>query len=336
MTYEIRKELFAKIEDARSSKVILYATSDREGMDSKIGHDAFDFFVKHLDVIWPHNKISLILHTSGGDVAAAWRIVNLLRIFCDELEVIVPNKAHSAGTLMSLGANVVVMSKQATLGPIDPSLSGPLAPVVPGSPQQRVSVSVEAVQGYLDLAKQTIGTEDSAAMGHILLDLAKQVHPLVLGQIFRSRAQIRQLAEDLLPVQQNDKSVRDKIVDFLCSESGSHDRTINRREARDLGLNVETPSQDLYEVINELYENIAVEMELRNKFDPMRALGGAANVNFECWRTLLESVDAGSFGRVTKGEIKQKVIAQQVAPHLPPIQTLAAETIISFDGWMQR
>ncbi len=50
----------------------------------------------------------------------------MLRMFCDELEVIVPARARSAGTLMCLGADKVVMTKQATLGPIDPSLTGPL------------------------------------------------------------------------------------------------------------------------------------------------------------------------------------------------------------------
>jgi hypothetical protein len=47
--------------------------------------------------------------------------------------------------------------------------------------------------------------------------------------------------------------------DFLCSESGRHDQTINRREARDeLGLRIEEPSQKLCELIKKIYDNIAV------------------------------------------------------------------------------
>nr|WP_245462504.1 hypothetical protein [Rhizobium sp. CCGE532] len=114
------------------------------------------------------------------------------------LEVLVPNKAHSAGTLISLGANRIIMTKQATLGPIDPSLSGPLSPMVPGQPHQRVPVSVEAVQGFIDLAKSELGVVDGPSLGTILNKLSDQIHPLVLGQIFRSRNQIRELAKTLL------------------------------------------------------------------------------------------------------------------------------------------
>lgn len=338
MPYDRRKELYDIIEKSRDSKVVLYATSDRAGMETQISHDAFDFFVHHLDVIWPIKKITLILHTSGGDTAAAWRIVNLLRIFSDDLEVIVPNKAHSAGTLISLGANVIVMTKQATLGPIDPSLSGPLSPSVPGAPHQRVPVSVEAVQGYIDLARGEVGIQNDGVLGQILNSLSQQVHPLVLGQIFRSRNQIRSLAEDLLNGQLDDKSARGKIIDFLCSESGSHDRTINRREARQLGLNVETPTQELYDVINELYENVAADLELRSRFDPMMLLtqSGQGAVQFECQRVLLESISGGSSVRVTRGSVVAKVLQQQIAPGLPPVQTQAAETRVIFDGWEKR
>ena len=86
---------------------------------------------------------------------AAWNMVNMLRMFCDELEIIVPARARSAGTLMCLGADRVLMTKQATLGPIDPSLTGPLNPAIPGaSPDSRAPVSVEAVRGYIEMAKQ--------------------------------------------------------------------------------------------------------------------------------------------------------------------------------------
>jgi hypothetical protein len=45
----------------------------------------------------------------------------------DELAIVVPQKARSAGTLMCRGAERIITTKQATLGPIDPSLTGPSA-----------------------------------------------------------------------------------------------------------------------------------------------------------------------------------------------------------------
>ena len=52
----------------------------------------------------------------------------MIRLFCDEFEVIVPSKAHSTATLICLGADRVVMTKQATLGPIDPGINDPPNP----------------------------------------------------------------------------------------------------------------------------------------------------------------------------------------------------------------
>lgn len=329
-----RKGLLTEIEKIQNSNVILYATSDRPGMEAQIDNDAFDHFVHHLDAIWNNNKtkMTLILHTAGGNTSAAWRIINLLRIFCDELEVIIPNRAHSAGTLISLGCDRILMTKQATLGPIDPSLSGPLSPQVPGAPNQRVPVSVEAVQGYIDLAKAEMGIGEPVAMAQILSNLSKQVHPLVLGQIFRSRNQIRSLASDLLShngVEENDKN---RIVDFLCSESGSHDRTINRREAKNLGLNVEKPSQNLYDLINKLYEDLASSMELRSRFDQTLLLAGQPQASFECQRAVIESATFGSTALNTKGTVRL-VQTQHQAPNGQPVTLTGTEMQINFEGW---
>jgi membrane-bound ClpP family serine protease len=219
----------------RSSRVFAYITGDRQGMETQIAQDCIDLFVDLLDGVGPTPKISLILHTNGGQTLAAWRLVNLIRTFCDELEVIVPAKALSAGTLIAIGANRIVMTKQAVLGPIDPSVNNPLNPSISvGNQQQRVPVSVESVRGYLDAAKRELGIKGSAALAEILKSLSSQVHPIVLGEVFRSRAQIRFLAAKLLRGQVKNQAKVKKIIDFLCADSGSHDYSINRREAHEL------------------------------------------------------------------------------------------------------
>ena len=102
-----RTELLRQIEEDRGSKVVLYATGDRGGLETRIGQDVIDLFVDHLDEIGPVPKISLVLYTSGGSTSAAWNLVNLIRMFCDDFEVVTPSKCMSAGTLISLGAEAV-------------------------------------------------------------------------------------------------------------------------------------------------------------------------------------------------------------------------------------
>jgi hypothetical protein len=125
----------------------------------------------------------------------------LLKQFCDNYEVIIPSKARSAGTLMCLGADRIMMTKQATLGPIDPSLNShlnPQNPAFPQNPQARIPVSVESIKGYFDYAKQELGITDESESSKIFLALSQQIHPIVIGNVFRSRQQIQMLAANLL------------------------------------------------------------------------------------------------------------------------------------------
>jgi len=67
--------------------------------------------------------LDLILHTPGGDIAACESLVDYLRtMFSGDIRVIVPQLAMSAGTMIALAANVVIMGKHSSLGPIDPQI----------------------------------------------------------------------------------------------------------------------------------------------------------------------------------------------------------------------
>lgn len=327
--YADRLPIFKEIERERQSRVLLYVTGDRPGMETQISPEVIDLFVDHLDDLWPAEKISLVLHTSGGNTAAAWRLVNLLRTFCDDLEVIVPSKALSAGTLVSLGANRIVMTKQASLGPIDPSLNGPLNPSVPGgAPHHRAPVSVEAVQGFLDVVQDQLGVKDSASLAVVWNHLSDKIHPIVLGQIFRTRSQIRTLAKRLLAHQGIDDDKKEGIISFLCSESGSHDHSINRREARSMGLNVENPSDGFYQILKGLHQSVAETLKLRVPFSPDTELAGQQQVRYQHRRALIESVRHGSHQFVSEGNITRIAIN---APNQPPQFGLNDDR--EFEGW---
>lgn len=273
-------------------------------METTIALDCVDLFVDLLDKIGPTKRISLILHTNGGQTLAAWRIVNLIRTFCDELEVLIPMKALSAGTLISIGADRLVMTKQAALGPIDPSVNNLLNPSVNvGGQVMRVPVSVENVLGYLQAAKSELSIKGEQHLASILQHLSSQVHPLVLGEIFRSRAQIRFLAEKLLKSQvKGAKKIR-SIISFLCADSGSHDYTINRREAKELGLNVETPSAKMYDLLRAIHLSYNEEMKLLEPYSPQVVLGTSTTVQYKHVRGLLEDSNGGCYQFLSEGTL---------------------------------
>ena len=76
-----------------------------------------------------NNKLIIVLHTPGGEGAAADAIVEYLQNKFEYIEVIVPYMAMSAGTMISLSGDCVIMGKQSQLGPIDPQFPLDGAPV---------------------------------------------------------------------------------------------------------------------------------------------------------------------------------------------------------------
>jgi len=327
-----RRDLLRDIEAQRASRAILYVTGDRPAMSAQISPEIHDYFVHHLDEIGVIKKISLILYTVGGQTLAAWTLSNLLRMYCDELEVIVPSKARSAGTLICLGANAVMMTKQATLGPIDPSVNTPLNPPIQGAgPTARFPVSVEDIGGYEEFVKKFIGNggDPSAA----LAALTAHVHPLVLGKADRTRQQIRMLARRLLEQHLDDSTAIDHMLDFLCADSGSHDYTINRREAKShLNLPVLKPTQEEYTLIKKLYDDFAAELKLTEAYDPQIFLGGAATKAYDFPRALIESTSGGSHAFRSRGILTRT----QIPPGPSNLMGIPQEAITDnrqFEGW---
>ena len=266
-----RLELYKQLEAQRNSKLLVYVTSTRQGLETQIANDILPKFSEHLDRIGDTQKISLFLYTNGGNTLTAWSLVNLIRSFCEELEVIIPSNCFSSVTLISLGADRLVMTKQASLGPIDPSINGPLNPMIPGisDPNAKVPVSVEFVNAYIEMAKKDFGITDQRNMTDVLLNLSEKIHPLTLGQVYKSKSQIQMLARKLMRYQNLGVEKEDAIIKFLCSESGSHDYSIRRKEAEEnLGLNIEKPSMELYSVIKLIYDDISKELELENPYNP--------------------------------------------------------------------
>lgn len=321
--------LYKEIEERRASKLLVYVTGDRRGLETQVHPEVLDLFVQHLDAMGTVPKISLYLYTRGGHTLAAWSIANLIDQFCDSFEVLVPSKAHSAGTLICLGAENIVMTKQATLGPIDPSVNTPLNPAVPGrTPDARVSVSVEAINGFIELAKE-IGVENSSDMTNVLSILASHVHPLVLGQVFRTRSQIRMLGRRLLSPHIEDDEKIERVLSFLCSESGSHDYTIYRQEAQDdLGLNIEPPDEE-YGLIKRVYDDIADELRLTEPYDPHLLLGEADSINYALKRALIESVAGGSHRFVSEGRLIKRRARDQDTGGIQE----EVEDKRNFEGW---
>ena len=159
------KFLIQQIEGARKSRVITYLTSDRPGpVNARVAMDIIPIVSKQLQAIGKTENIDLFLYSSGGDTMVPWRLVSMIREYCDKFSVLVPYKAHSAATMISLGADEIVMSDLSELSPIDPSTANVFNPPDPQNPQNKIPISVEDVMAYFDLAKNKFGIKNDEVL----------------------------------------------------------------------------------------------------------------------------------------------------------------------------
>jgi len=102
------KQFICEIEENRGSKVIVYFTGDRPLASAMITEDAVRHLYDHLLSLKfereKKRRIDLFLYSRGGDVSVPWRIVSMIREFCEEFNVLIPYKAHSAATLLITGS----------------------------------------------------------------------------------------------------------------------------------------------------------------------------------------------------------------------------------------
>ena len=331
--YKERKNIYSNIEKFMDSRVICYVTGDRQNLEIHIDQDVLEHFGDHLYKMGMTKRITLIIHSRGGITLAGWSLVNLIRQFCDEFNIIIPSRAHSAATLIALGAKSIMMTRQATLGPIDPNVNGPLNPQAPApNTSTRIPVSVESVKGYLDFAK-SLGIKSEAEITRVVLDLASKIHPAVLGNVFRSRSQIRMLGKQLLSTHIQEESKIEKILDFLCSDCGSHDYTINRSEARDeLGLPIAIPDDAQNKIIRTLHKDYCSELELLNPFNPNLFLGDEPEKEYSFTRGVIESVRGGSTRFISQG----KLIRTKTPEEQPQNVQEPLEDRKTFEGWTNK
>ncbi|GMU23945.1 MAG: hypothetical protein AMXMBFR13_40220 [Phycisphaerae bacterium] len=78
--------------------------------------------MKSLATVEEGKAVALLIDSSGGYADEAYKIARLLQKHCGGFTAVVPRYAKSAATLLTLGADRILMGRFAELGPIDAQL----------------------------------------------------------------------------------------------------------------------------------------------------------------------------------------------------------------------
>lgn len=201
--------------------------------------------------------LTLILHTPGGVTNATESVVDYLRTKFNEVEVIVPAFAMSAGSMISLAADQIMMGRQSQLGPIDPQMNI-------GS----MSVSARAVVEQFDRAKLEILADLNTA--HVWAPILSSLGPSLLQEAQNALDYSEQMVAKWVSAymfrgeadaQKKGEAIARHFND--ASTHKSHGRRIGRDEARAQGVKVTDleDSQDLQDAVLTAYHLMTIGFE---------------------------------------------------------------------------
>ncbi len=178
--------------------------------------------------------LDLLLHTPGGDMDAAEKLITMIRtrVNTGQLRVIVPDFAKSAGTLMAIGADEILMSDPSELGPIDPqiTLNDAHGNAIPHS-----------IQSYLDAYRshsEALRLKPDDPVARLMLD---KLDPATVKLFEAARDRARAFAEGQLKRSKlRDGHSYTKVAYDLLDTTRwlSHGQMIDHEDAFTLGLSV--------------------------------------------------------------------------------------------------
>lgn len=304
MTREERLAIIKEIQDKRKSKLVTLITSDRQNLNANIHQLMNDYVYEQLRAIKAggddFEKLDLFVYSRGGDSDAPWSIVSTVReVFPDkDFNVLVPFRAHSAATMLALGADQIVMTEKAELGPVDITISN--SPLNPPHPVHKtpIDISVEDVMGFVGLLKRLDCTRPEETIRSFEI-LAEHINPLAIGKVHRLLEQTKLVASRMLAArkQQLTPEENDEIVRKLGSEIYSHRHSILRSEARQIGISFVTNAEDegIEQILWKLYLAYADLLQLTEAFLPEQHLNDN-NLESHKWNDLRVAVIESEYG----------------------------------------
>lgn len=257
--FKHRQGLFTQLVSHRNRNLLTLVTSTKkpeQHFAAQIATDILPVFYELLRERSEERKLDLLIYSSGGQIDAPWPIVNLIREYYDDLHIIVPWRAHSAATLICLGANEIEMGPLASLSPIDPQLV-----ITHAEKKETVSAGIEDIYGYYLLIQDTLQL-DSAGKTEALKLLASRISPEILGQASRIRNEIRIIATNLLRLHIEDDNKIGTIVSNLVEKLHSHQYMVNRTEAQRMGLPVKFLDDKSEKISSEILNSYIAEAKM--------------------------------------------------------------------------
>lgn len=220
-----------------------------------------------------YKNLLLILATHGGSADVAYRIARSLQKLSHsqdaEFLLYTPFLCKSAGTLIAIGADKIIMNDYSELGPLDVQVTKPeelgeyesgIIPIQALSTLKNQSfdlfeehfISMRFKFGLPTKLAAEIAAQNAQGLFN---SLYAQIDPMRLAETYRSMG----IGNDY-GVRLQSENVKEHTIDRLLSGYPSHSFVIDKEEAKDLFKCVDEPNEDLNKLTKLLLPRIFKEI----------------------------------------------------------------------------
>ncbi len=270
----IRRKYLKKLSEYTNRNTIAYYSAfllKPNAPNLEISDSDMTGFMNALKEMDCSKGLDLILHTPGGSPTAAEAIVNYLRNkFNNDIRVIVPQLAMSAGTMMACAAKEIIMGKQSSLGPIDPQFNG--------IPAYNIKMEFEE-------AKKDLATHPENA-NYWLIKL--QQYPAAFLKTAIDAIELSSaLVKDWLGTCMFDNSKDSETIESIVKNLNEHDsskthgRHLNITFCKQIGLKIKEMENDNYmqDLILSVHHSYMITMDTSNAVKLIENQNGKAMIN---------------------------------------------------------
>lgn len=263
MNAEDLKKITTRFAESTDSDVLIYTGPVERPYDSEL--------INLCNAYSRRTNLSLFLCTYGGDANAGYRIARCFQQKYSKFTIYICGPCKSAGTLLAIGANEIVISDNGEMGPLDVQL-GKKDEIWETDSGLTILRSIETLEEkafelfedcFLKLKMRSGGRitlktasefANNLAIG-VMSPIVAQIDPMHIGEVSRAMKIGYEYGTRLSEVSKNCK---DDTLNRLTYTYPSHGFVIDRQEATLIFHNVREPNRTEIELI-EAFENLVLD-----------------------------------------------------------------------------
>ena len=225
-------KIISKYSSINEKYLIVFLYDENNAIDELVVDKIYDAIPKD-----NQKPILMILNSRGGRVEPSYLISKTCKENSSNFVVVIPRRAKSAATLISLGANEIHMGPMSELGPIDPQIGSLPALSISSSLRTIAKVVTEYPDASLMFSKY----------------LTEKLDLRILGYFERVSESAKQYAIRLLKDKKTPKSTQE-IANDLVYEYKDQSFVIDKEEAKKYFGDIIKSNTEEYSLANDIHK----------------------------------------------------------------------------------